>query len=69
VWLVTRPGAGAPGHLSQDATELAAARLGPRDVDAVLANEGTLAELWTAISAALAGVAAGASGRGRGAPS
>jgi hypothetical protein len=54
VWLVTRPGAGAPGALAADATELLAASLGRGDVDEVLANSGTLAELHAAISAALA---------------
>lgn len=54
IWLVTRRGAGAPGLLAHDATELLAASLGAADVDVVLANESTLADLGEAITAALA---------------
>lgn len=54
IWLVTRPGAGAPGHLAEDATERVAASLERRDVDDVLENSGTLSDLHAALSAALA---------------
>lgn len=45
LWLVVRPGAGAPGALSQHATERGVADFEPSRFDRVLHNTGTLEQL------------------------
>ncbi|HEX8392150.1 MAG TPA: AAA family ATPase [Longimicrobium sp.] len=52
-WLVTRPGSGAPGMLANDTTETEVARMDEGCFDAVIRNNGSMAELEMRLSAAL----------------
>jgi len=54
IWLVSRPGAGAPGALAQDRTERDVAGFEHARFDAVIQNDGTLAALHARLRAALA---------------
>jgi hypothetical protein len=53
LWLVVRPGAGAPGDLARHQTERALAEWPEDRFDRVLRNEGTLADLCAAVDSAL----------------
>lgn len=53
LWLITRPGAGAPGALGQHATERGVAAFEASRFDRVLSNTGTLEQLREELSRAL----------------
>jgi hypothetical protein len=53
LWLVERPGAGAPGTLASHATEREVAGAAREDFDAVLHNDGSLEQLAAKIEQAL----------------
>lgn len=53
VWLLERPGAGAPDTMAADATETDLSAAGADRFDGVIANEGSVAELHARIEAAL----------------
>jgi hypothetical protein len=55
IWLVRRPGAGAPGSLGLDRTEREVAAMGLTDFDTVLQNDGSLEDLHHRVMAALRG--------------
>jgi hypothetical protein len=54
IWLVRRPGAGAPGAMASDRTEREVAGLDPSRFDVIVENTGTMEELYSRVLTALA---------------